>query len=301
MGGKKLDKEEWDFSEVDNDKLIYCHQFEFARASETKIERVLAFRKQYPKCKTFEALFNKTWELWQKPPHGYCFNWSPYDFYFHCPEFPKKTFLSIGRLDLKARLELFQNILYPRLTDRKKRKSKELLSKAYDESLSHRDSQFFHFQEHLKNIIMAHPVEDNPRPRLIDSKTGKYKDTKTVPSLKNQGTILSDDGIETVAFNIDWRQQDQVIVDLFAEWVLLNRRVPDRKSARPISRLKKELKQLSAYRLLKNAGWSLGKPITKEISDAMPEENDPLYSSNNKLWNWVEAAEKAHQNIRKLG
>ena len=94
-------KEDWDFRDCREDEIFTCYSYEFSRHSAELVSNVLQARKA-AKENTFDALYRQS-------QAGFTGEELPglrdYPLFALCPEWPKDSYLSIPRLERKARIE----------------------------------------------------------------------------------------------------------------------------------------------------------------------------------------------------
>jgi hypothetical protein len=218
-GANKPQREDWDFSSCGDEELHVCHLYEIARESKTHRDLVLKWRNGH-KAVTFDDWIPVIARV-SRADRAPVFGW---DLFPYCPEWPQRPYLSILPEERLRRLKLAVKILQP--TD------------------PVNALRLGHLPGLLKGFSDGTP-------------TGK----KWIVPPQDKATILSEDGAaEKVMFDIDWRHTNGVLVNRFRKFLETRRPREVRQwiikgMGRPSAQLRKDLKALGAWRLLRTMKW----------------------------------------------
>ena len=140
-------------------------------------------------------------------------------------------------------------------------------------------------ERRIANLCKANPLVQGDLPSLIRqyaNKTPRRKAIgKTLKYLAGQGDIA--------AFYTDWRMSDEQLTQGFRQWLRTDRpltAVPIIRKGKGSSReqIRKDLKALGAWRLLKKMRWEDAYNQTREILKNKRSQPQPLFSSHAAAW-----------------
>jgi hypothetical protein len=140
-------------------------------------------------------------------------------------------------------------------------------------------------EQRIANLCKANPLVQADLPSLIRQHANKPLRRKaigkTLKYLAGQGDIA--------AFYIDWRMTNEQLIQGFRQWLRTNRpltAVPIVRKGKGSSReqIRKDLKALGAWRLLKKMRWEDAYNHTREILKNKRGLPQPLFDSHASAW-----------------
>lgn len=274
LGKDPLPKEEWDFSEIDDEELDECYIWEYGREIDSWKDKVI---------KQQQFMLKKA-SLLGKNLKGNKFD----DFFYITGNDgkPRSPYLILPRgLDTVFQERVYLFLYSPEWPNKP---YLSLIKEERRRRISMRWAGFLEDTEANKNVFMELTGMQVPLEYLINDdlikKKFQYGEEETQDNRKFRPvTFRYDSGkSELAVFNIDWTKPDTLLVKYFKGWLNLyrpsNGEAADRRGGGgEIKKAKAKLKVLGAYRLLQNMKWS-------DAADYTENECGKHFYDNQSAW-----------------
>jgi hypothetical protein len=242
-----LSQFDWDFSTCPTDELRSCYNYERTRESKVHRDSLLEWRRNH-KGSTFDDWLPIASEPSRagRPP---LFGW---ELFTYCPEWPEQPYLAIPQAERQRRQNLIPKII--------------------EQADITNALRLVHLPKLLKDFSDGTPTGKKwllpPLNRATVNPGYDIQKPMASDPFPHEPVPLDH---ETVAFEIDWRHSDGNLSKLFQLWLKSNRPKEVRQwiikgKGRTSEQLRKDLKALGAWRLLKKMKWDAAAEHTANLS-----------------------------------